>query len=343
MPQPRNGKTPQATPRIEERGETALGDYLRQLEAVRRRSRHTIRNYRHDLGGFFAFLAGRGVAFDSAGREIAREYLGALREREVAPASIKRVASTIRAFYGWLDAEGRLPPGKPGDSILRLRSPKAPRLLPHFLSEEEALALVRGPEPEAAGAGTDGDGDDGEGDLARARALRDAALLELLYGAGLRVGEAAALDCADLDLTNRLAHVLGKGDRPRVALFGEPARDALGAWLGEGRPALARGAEAALFLNRSGGRLSARSMQAIVRSAGTAAAIRQRVHPHLLRHSAATHMLERGADLRIVQRLLGHASADATQIYTAVTSSRRDKLVATALAQARDAEHGRGA
>ena len=334
MPWPRNGETPQTTPGIEERGETALGDYLRQLEAVRRRSRHTIRNYRRDIEGFLAFLAARGVAFDGAGREIAREYLGVLRvEREVAPASIKRVASTIRAFYGWLDAEGRLPPGKPGDSILRLRFPKAPRLLPHFLSEEEARALVRAPEPEAAA-------EDGP---ERARALRDAALLELLYGAGLRVSEAAALDCADLDLTNRLAHVLGKGDRPRVALFGEPARDALGAWLGEGRPALARGAEAALFLNRSGRRLSARSMQAIVRSAGTAAAIRQRVHPHLLRHSAATHMLERGADLRIVQRLLGHASADATQIYTAVTSSRRDKLVATALAQARDAEHGRGA
>ncbi len=342
MPRPRNGETPQTAPGIGERGEAALGDYLRQLEAVRRRSRHTIRNYRRDIEGFLAFLAARGVAFDGAGREIAREYLGVLRvEREVAPASIKRVASTIRAFYGWLDAEGRLPPGKPGDSILRLRFPKAPRLLPHFLSEEEARALVRAPEPEAAGAGADGDDDDGG--PARARALRDAALLELLYGAGLRVSEAAALDCADLDLTNRLAHVLGKGDRPRVALFGEPARDALGAWLGEGRPALARGAEAALFLNRSGGRLSARSMQAIVRSAGTAAAIRQRVHPHLLRHSAATHMLERGADLRIVQRLLGHASADATQIYTAVTSSRRDKLVATALAQAREAEHGSGA
>lgn len=336
MPQPRA----EAAPAREERAAAALGDYLRQLEAVRRRSPHTIRNYRRDIEGFLGFLAARGVAFDRAGRELAREYLGALRvEREAAPASIKRVASTIRSFYGWLDAEGRLPPGKPGDSILRLRFPKAPRLLPHFLTEEEAHALVRAPEAEAEAAGPDGDGDGS----ARARTLRDAALLELLYGAGLRVSEAAALDCGDLDLTNRLAHVRGKGDRPRVALYGEPARDALRAWLGEGRPALARGAEAALFLNRAGGRLSARSMQTIVRRAGMAAAIRQRVHPHLLRHSAATHMLENGADLRIVQRLLGHASADATQIYTAVTSSRRDKLVAAALTQAREAERGRDA
>ena len=307
---------------------------------MRRRSPHTIRNYRRDIEGFLAFLAARGAAFDRAGRELAREYLGVLRvEREAAPASIKRVASTIRAFYGWLDAEGRLPPGKPGDSILRLRFPKAPRLLPHFLTEEEARALVRAPEAEAEEAA----GQDGGDGPARARALRDAALLELLYGAGLRVSEAAALDCADLDLTNRLAHVRGKGDRPRVALYGEPARDALRAWLGEGRPALASGAEAALFLNRSGGRLSARSMQAIARRAGTAAAIRQRVHPHLLRHSAATHMLERGADLRIVQQLLGHASADTTQIYTAAASSRREALVSGALARAREAERERDA
>ena len=336
MPQHRT----EAPPAREERAEAALGDYLRQLEAVRRRSPHTIRNYRRDIEGFLAFLAARGAAFDRAGRELAREYLGVLRvEREAAPASIKRVASTIRAFYGWLDAEGRLPPGKPGDSILRLRFPKAPRLLPHFLTEDEARALVRAPEAEAEEAARPDDG----GGSARARALRDAALLELLYGAGLRVSEAAALDCADLDLTNRLAHVRGKGDRPRVALYGEPARDALRAWLDEGRPALAGGAEAALFLNRSGGRLSARSMQAIARRAGTAAAIRQRVHPHLLRHSAATHMLERGADLRIVQQLLGHASADTTQIYTAAASSRREALVSGALARAREAERERDA
>ena len=331
MPQPRDPST-RVTPPPRALG--ALDGYLRHLATARGRSALTIRNYRRDLEGFLGFVEGHGVAFDRAGRELAREYLGELRiERERAPASAKRVASTIRAFYGWLDGEGRLPPGKPGDSILRLRFPKAPRLLPHFLSEAEAGALVRAP---AAGL-ADRD------ERARARALRDVALLELLYGAGLRVGEAGRLDGADLDLTNRQLHVRGKGDRPRVALFGEPAREALRAYLADGRPLLARGAEAALFLNRSGGRLSVRSIQAITRGAGLAAAIRQRVHPHLLRHSFATHMLERNADLRIVQQLLGHASADTTQIYTAVTSSRQQAIVTSALAQARAVERDRDA
>lgn len=318
---------------LDEHASRALDDYLHYLEAVRRRSAHTVRNYRNDLQGFLHFLAGRDVAFDEAGRELAREYLGVLRiEQERAPASVKRIASTIRTFYGWLDNEGRLPPAKPGDSILRLRYPKAPKHLPHFLTEDETEALMRAPE----GAEADSDAD-------RARALRDTALLELLYGAGLRVSEVASLDSRDLDLTNRQVSVMGKGERPRVALFGLPARDALRAWLDDGRPMLAKGAEEALFLNRSGGRLSTRSVQRIVRDAGVAAAIRQRVHPHRLRHSFATHMLEREADLRIVQQLLGHASADTTQIYTAVTSARQHALVSTALERSREVEREREA
>ena len=319
---PRSSESP---PEPNARAREAVERYLDELRSVRRRSPLTIRNYRRDLAGFLAFLAAREVEveFDRAGRELAREYLGALRAEDVAQASVKRVASTIRAFYGWLDREGELPAGAPGDSILRLRFPKAPRLLPHFLSEQEADDLVAAP-----------------GD-ATPRGLRDRALLELLYGAGLRVSEAASLDSADLDLTNRQLQVMGKGERPRVCLFGAPARRALREYLERGRPELAQGAEAALFLNRSGGRLSVRSIQAIVRRAGTEAAIRQRVHPHLLRHSFATHMLEHDADLRIVQQLLGHASADTTQIYTTVTSSRQQAIVSTALARARDVEQAR--
>ena len=319
---PRSSESP---PEPNARAREAVERYLDELRSVRRRSPLTIRNYRRDLAGFLAFLAAREVEveFDRAGRELAREYLGALRAEDVAQASVKRVASTIRAFYGWLDREGELPAGAPGDSILRLRFPKAPRLLPHFLSEQEADDLVAAP-----------------GD-ATPRGLRDRALLELLYGAGLRVSEAASLDSADLDLTNRQLQVMGKGERPRVCLFGAPARRALREYLERGRPELAQGAEAALFLNRSGGRLSVRSIQAIVRRAGTEAAIRQRVHPHLLRHSFATHMLEHDADLRIVQQLLGHASANTTQIYTTVTSSRQQAIVSTALARARDVEQAR--
>ncbi len=317
MSEPRAIEPPLPDPRALE----ALERYLGELALVRQRSERTIRNYRDDLTGFFAHLACAGVAFDEAGREQARTYLGLLLQGEQrAPASVKRIASTIRAFYGWLDREGELRPGRPGDSILRLRSPKAPNRLPQILSGEEAGDLMAAPEDDTPGG------------------LRDRALLELLYGAGLRVSEAAALDSSDLDLANRQVRVLGKGKRQRIALFGRPARDALRRYLEDGRPRLARGAEAALFLNRSGGRLSARSIQSIVRAAGTAAAVRQRVHPHLLRHSFATHMLDEGADLRIVQQLLGHASADTTQIYTAVTGSRKQAIVSQALARARDIE-----
>ena len=172
----------------------ALDRYLDELALVRQRSERTIRNYRDDLTGFLVHLAGAGVEFDEAGREQARTYLGLLLQGENrAPASVKRIASTIRAFYGWLDREGELRPGRPGDSILRLRSPKAPNRLPQILSGEEASDLMAAPEADTPAG------------------LRDRALLELLYGAGLRVSEAAALDSADLDLANRQARVMGKG------------------------------------------------------------------------------------------------------------------------------------
>jgi site-specific recombinase XerD len=285
----------------------------------------TVRNYRRDLEGFLAHLVACDVEFEAAGREVARSYLAALRYAEIAPASVKRVASTIRAFYRWLDDEGELAPGTPGDSILRLRFPKAPRRLPRVLTEQEADGLLTTPEGDSPAA------------------LRDRALLELLYAAGLRVSEASGADTGDLDLTNRQLRVHGKGNRERVCLFGDPARDALRTYLEDGRSQLARGAAAALFLNRAGGRLSARSIQRIVRNAGMSAAIGQRVHPHLLRHSFATHMLERDADLRIVQQLLGHASADTTQLYTAVSSSRQQALVPKALERARTVEDARDA
>ena len=176
-----------------------------------------------------------------------------------------------------------------------------------------------------------------------ARAARRA-LLELLYGAGLRVSEVASLDSRDLDLTNRQVHVMGKGERPRVALFGLPARDALRAWLDEGRPAMAKGAEEALFLKplrRDGSRRGRCSASCTTRAwprRCASACTRNR-----LRHSFATHMLEHDADLRIVQQLLGHASADTTQIYTAVTNSRQHALVSSALERSREVERERDA
>ena len=301
----------------------ALERYLDELARVRRRSPHTIRNYRRDVTAFLTFLEQRGVAFDRAGRSDGRAFLAAQRDGGLAEASIKRRATTVRGFYGWLDRRDALLPSVPGDSILMLRYPKAPRRLPRFLERHEATGLIESHAP-----------DDAAG-------LRDRALLELLYGAGLRVGELAAVDVADLDLTNSQLRVTGKGSRERVALFGEPARRALIAYIKRGRPTLARGAQSALFLNRSGERLSVRSVQRVVRRAGVQAGILQRVHPHLLRHSFATHMLEGGADLRVVQHLLGHGSVDTTQLYTAVTRGRQGGAVAAALARARERERQR--
>lgn len=320
---PRAARKDAPPPEPSPRALAALDRYVADLEGIRNRSTNTTRNYVHDLTGFFRFLAARGREFDRAGRLDGRAFLADLRERAIADASIKRHATVIRGFYAWLDREGALPPATPGDSILRLRFPKAPRRLPHYLSTEEAGTLL-GPPADVTTASVDSPS-----------ALRNHALLELLYAAGLRVSEAAGIDTRDLDLVNRQVVVTGKGDRTRVALFGEPAREALATYLDRGRPHLAAGAETALFLNRSGGRLTTRSIQELVRRTGVARGLRQGVHPHLLRHSFATHMVEQGADLRVVQHLLGHSSIDTTQIYTAVTPARREAIVASALARAR--------
>ncbi|TAJ16630.1 MAG: tyrosine recombinase XerC [Dehalococcoidia bacterium] len=301
----------------------ALDAYLAQVEAVRRRSPLTVRNYRSDLTHYLSHIAARGIDHHVAGRADVRGYLARLREEGLADASIRRRAATVRGFYRWLDAEGVVLQNKPGDSILRLRYPKVGRRLPHFLSVDEASALVSAP---------DEDTPNGQ---------RDRAILELLWGAGLRVSEIASLDVVDLDLTNGQVRVTGKGDKTRICLYGEPARKALRRYLDDGRPKLATGAQTALFLNRSGGRLTARSVQTMVHNAGMQAALQSRVHPHMLRHTFATHLIEGAADLRVVQHLLGHASADTTQIYTAVAHRRKSTLISDALGRARSSEAAR--
>ena len=298
----------------------ALDRYLDYIAHVRRRSEHTVRNYRGDVGAFLAFLGTIDIPFDEAGRKLGRAHLAEIRAAGVADSSIKRRATTIAAFYRWLDREGVPLNPEPGDSMLRLRHPKAVKRLPHFLSTSEAAALVEAPSDRTPAG------------------LRDRAILEVLYGAGLRVSEAASLDMRDVDFANLQFHVTGKGDRSRIALFGQPAAEALRAYLDQARPELANGAEAALFLNPSGGRLTARSIQRIARRSGIQAGISQSVYPHLLRHSFATHMIDGDADLRVVQHLLGHSSADTTQIYTAVGHHRREAVISSALNRARDAE-----
>jgi len=275
--------------------------YRQHLEG-RNLSTYTVRNYLSDLGHFLGFLEQEDLGLESLTRQDFRRYLAALLEGGVATASIARKVSTVRSFLRFLVREGYLAQ----DPLAGVRGPKRPRRLPAYLSPEQVEALI-----EAASGATPCD-------------LRDRALLELLYACGVRVSEAVALDVGDVDLEEGTARVRGKGGKERIVLMGRPALQALRRYLREGRPALARNPEErALFLNRDGQRLSVRSVQAIVRTYAERAGIDRRVWPHLLRHTFATHMLDGGADLRVVQELLGHASPTSTQIYMHVTQEHQ--------------------
>ncbi len=288
--------------------EAFLEAYLRELRAVGNRSAYTIRNYRSDIGHFLAWCDERSAGPLGITRATFRSYLGELRERGIVAASITRRTSTIHGFYRYLLREG----ATAKDLLYGIALPKRPQRLPKVLDPSVIDALLAAP------------------DTSTPQGLRDRAILELLYGGGLRVSEVVALDCGQTDLDNGEAVVLGKGAKERVVVFGRPAVRALEAYLYNGRPALATGANEALFLNRWGTRLTVRSVQTMIKRHAVAAGIPQDVHPHLLRHSFATHMLDGGADLRIVQDLLGHSSATTTQIYTHVSQARQAEVTAAA-------------
>jgi site-specific recombinase XerD len=299
-----DGNTREERPPAAAREITALlRSYLDARGAARNLSAYTLRNYEADLGHFFDALDDWGVDGLRAARGDLRRYLALLLQRGTAPASVTRKVSTIRSFYRWLRTEGILET----DPFFGVSGPRPPRRLPIVLSASDIERLISsadGPEPEPAD-------------------LRDRALLELLYAAGLRVSEAAALALTDVDLRDRSVRVRGKGKKDRIGVFGGPAATALERYLRFGRPRLASRDETALFINRFGRRLTVRSLQAIVRKHATRAGLPAEVHPHLLRHSFATHLLDGGADLRIVQELLGHESPNTTQIYTHVTEAKK--------------------
>jgi integrase/recombinase XerC len=283
------------------------------LETERRASAHTRRAYLADLAQYAAFLAAQGAALVPSSPALIRAFV-ARAARTAGAASLGRKLSTLRSFYRFLVREG-LAPGNPARAVA---SPRRPRRLPQVLPEEEAAALVEAP-PASGGP----------------LALRDRAFLELLYASGLRVSELTGLAVGDVDLAQRLVRVLGKRRKERIVPFGSAAAEALRRWIEEGRPALAspgdaplrekpRGAgrSSALFLNRRGGRLSARSVARRISRWVLAAGLPRHVHPHVLRHSFATHLLGNGADLRGIQELLGHASLSTTQRYTHVDWKR---------------------
>jgi integrase/recombinase XerD len=287
-------------------------ELLSWLAVEKGRAHNTLAAYRRDLVAYEAWLRSQGVDLGAVAEgwvdegTVAR-YVAHLRAAGLAPASVARAMVTIRSLHRFLVVEG---PAQ-ADPARALRPPPVPQGLPKALSEEEVgslLAAVTGDSPAPR---------------------RDRAVLELLYGTGMRISELTGLSVADVTSDEQLIRVLGKGNKERLVPLGRFARQALDAWLGPGgRPALAnrkgarRADAAALFLNLRGGRLSRQGAWGIVRLYGRRVGLDGKLTPHVLRHSCATHMLDHGADIRVVQELLGHASIATTQIYTKVSSER---------------------
>ena len=279
--------------------ETDLDAFLRHIEIVRNLSPHTVRAYAGDLGELVTGLGALGVAQAQAVDLFGlRRYLTTLRDHKLAPRSIARKISAIRAFFAWLTEAGHVA-SNPAEG---LRLPRRGRSLPGVLSRDDVQRLL---EHEDAGDGW--------------MAARDRALLETLYSTGARVSEMASLDLGDLDLHDGTVLLKGKGRRERLAGLGRPCVDALEAYFGEVATARVRRDRRAVFLNRFGTRLTTRGMARVLEKRVAAAGVPGRVSPHTLRHSFATHMLEAGANLREVQELLGHKSVASTQIYTHLT------------------------
>ncbi len=282
-------------------------EYLTWLGVERGRATNTLAAYRRDLAGYEAWLAERGLDLDEVTETVVEQFVAHLRGIGKAPSSVARALVAVRSLHRFLLDEGRLDLDPTGD----VGVPRVPVGLPKALTEQEVTALLA-----AVGGGSP-------------KALRDRAILELLYSTGMRISELTGLSLGDLQLADGTLRAFGKGSRERLVPVGRYARDALEAWLAPGgRPVMvperwARRADAeAVFLNTKGGRLSRQGAWAVVRSYGDRVGLGARLTPHVLRHSCATHMLEHGADIRVVQELLGHASVATTQVYTKVTADR---------------------
>jgi site-specific recombinase XerD len=276
-------------------------------------SEHTRDAYAHDAAEFVEWCSRGALRPSDLDRRALRRYLGYLDTRGFARASVARKAAAMRSYLRYLRRHGVID----GDPGAGLRSPKGASRLPRVPHRDEANALL-----DAAAVDDGAERERGPDDVARAVILRDLAVLEVLYGAGLRVTECCTLRVADVDFRRGLVTVLGKGSKVRRVPVGEPARDAVAVWLDRGRAVLAveDSPPDAMFLNRRGHRLTPRDARRIL--ARHPLPDGRTVHPHALRHAYATHLLEGGADLRAVQELLGHADLATTQIYTHVTGDR---------------------
>jgi integrase/recombinase XerC len=279
-----------------------LRRFLDYLETGRNASPYTIKNYGNDIGQFLDYCRSQGVGrLEQVDRPLLRRYLAELDAIGYVKASIARRVAELRSFGDFLLRERVLE----RNIFHTVSAPRVPKRLPQYLTVAEVEALLAVP------------------DTSTPRGLRDCAIVEVLYGAGLRVGELVALDTGSVDLAQGQVRVTGKGSKERIGLLGGSAVRAVRVYLEAGRPALlGRQPTCALWLNHRGGRLTVRGVALILSEAGKQAGIRARVSPHVLRHSFATHLLDGGADLRVVQELLGHANLVTTQIYTHVSQSR---------------------
>lgn len=279
-----------------------LEEFDEYLALQRGRSAHTRRAYLGDLRSLFDFTGG---GLDTLTLPRLRSWLAAQAGAGAARTTLARRTSAIKTFTAWALHRGLLAT----DPATRLQTPKAHRILPSVLRQDQALDAM-----DALNSGAQ------QGDP---MALRDRLIVELLYATGIRVSELCGLDIDDVDRSRRLLRVLGKGNKQRTVPFGEPAEDALSAWLERGRPELAKPSSgAALLLGSRGARLDQRQARTVVHQTMAAVDGAPDIGPHGLRHSAATHLLEGGADLRVVQELLGHSTLATTQLYTHVTVAR---------------------
>ena len=267
--------------------------FLQYLRNERRASPHTINSYGRDLAGLQSFCDRQRLrSWQDINARHARAYVSHAHRRGLSGKSIQRLLSAVRSFYDFMQREQILSV----NPWLGITAPKSPKRLPHTLSVDQAAHLVAIPTADVI-------------------ALRDRAMLELLYSSGLRLAELVSLDVLDVDLADNVVRVTGKGSKTRVVPVGSQARAALRVWL-RARIACITPGESALFVGRSGRRLGARSVQLRVRAWASRRGVGVPVHPHMLRHSFASHLLESSGDLRAVQELLGHADISTTQIYT---------------------------
>jgi integrase/recombinase XerC len=281
-----------------------INKFIKHLRTERNYSPHTLSNYRRDLKFLIDLLKSKKI-----NRSAARDYLLALEKKRYSRRSIARKLSSARSFFRFLIRE-KLVKQNPFENLL---TPKLPKKLPNFLYPEELKSLL-----EAA-------------DLKSPQGMRDRAVLEVIYSTGLRVTEVIKTNMNDVDFDEGEIKVLGKGAKERIVLFGSHARAALDRYIKEGRPLLLSGKKIpALFVNRRGGRLTPRSIERMIVRHSKKAKITKKVTPHTLRHSFATHLLSGGADLRMVQELLGHVSLSTTQVYTHITKERLKEVYDTA-------------